>query len=214
MKKLLLAALVIAPLTAFATTPERGDNCKLNGAIAATDKGHLLSCVDGKLEYVQEIQSNQAVTTVADQNVQISVRLMEGEKLVKMQHLISQDGKASPIEISREQSYIAQATKEGDKVAITPGTVKSGLFLAFTPTIQKNGHINVAFSAKISDINSIQTFKQEDGMEVQLPQVTSSDLKGSIEVADGKEVSVPFGPSNPGNPIKTKYTLKLVVTKG
>lgn len=169
MKKLLLAVLVIAPLSTFAMA--------------------------------------------SDQQVQIDARLMEGDKLVQMVNVITKDGKPTPIEASNQKSYVAQATKEEGKVVLTSAVVTEGIFLVFTPTIKNNGQIGVAFKIKKSEIDAIKTFRQDD-MEVQLPQVTSSEFEGNIDVADGKEVSIPFGQSKLGSPVTTKYTLKLVVTKG
>lgn len=76
MKKLLIAVLAIAPLTAFAAAPDRGDACKENGSIAASANGNLLACADGKLEYVQVIQNKLVIKELAQIN-QTQMQILE-----------------------------------------------------------------------------------------------------------------------------------------
>jgi len=147
------------------------------------------------------------------QPVRINIKLMEGDKIVTMLRVITLDGQPAQVEISSEHPYVARTTTQGDVVISTTDTIKEGLFLAITPTIQKNGKIEVAFSVKKLDINSIKTVIS-GGMQIQIPDVTSSDVSGNAEVSDGEEVSLPFGESKPGIPVAAEYMLRLVATKG
>lgn len=129
------------------------------------------------------------------------------------------DGQPAPVSIGTERSYIAEAKKDGDKVVLTPGTVKDGFFMTLTPTLTQDGKITVEFVASKSEVTSFQNFKQGE-LEIQLPQVNLIELKQKFTLDNGKEISIPFGPlvepvksAEMGKLPRTQFTLKLVATK-
>lgn len=152
--------------------------------------------------------------------VTLAVQLMEGDKRLTSTTVTTLDGQSVPISIGSERSYIAEAAKEGNKVVLTPGMVKDGFFMTMTPTLTLDGKITVEFVVSKSEVTAIQSFKQGD-LEIQLPQVSTLDLKQKLAMESGNEVVIPFGPLvepmksiETGKPARTQYTLKLVATKG
>ncbi|MEW4339654.1 hypothetical protein [Chromobacterium vaccinii] len=76
MKKLLVVMLAITPLTVLAATSERGDFCKVDGSITAAANGNLLTCADGKLEYVQVVHNKLIIKELAQIN-QTQIKILE-----------------------------------------------------------------------------------------------------------------------------------------
>lgn len=208
MKKtfLLCIMMVVFTSTAFAADKE-GDSCPSTGYLTSQVGGEVLSCINGKWKLTGHVGTTQ---------VTLTVQLMEGDKLQTSTSVTTLDGQPVPISIGTERAYVAEAKKEGDKVILTPGIVKSGFFMTMTPTLAKDGKIEVEFVVSKSELTAINKFKQGD-MEIELPQVSSVDLKQKVALDSGKEITIPFGPlvepMQSGKPAHAKYTLKLVATK-
>lgn len=154
-----------------------------------------------------------ATSAYAADPVQLTVKLMEGDKLLNSTTISTIEGQSAPIDVGREIPYTANAMKEAGKVVLIPGTAKDGFFMRMTPTLKKDGQIEVEFNAHKMTVTSISDYKMGD-VTIQLPQVSSVELKGAIDLAEGKEASIPFGPikaSSQGG--ATQYTLKLVAVK-
>lgn len=208
MKKtfLLCIMMVVFTSTAFAADKE-GDSCPSTGYHTSQVGGEVLSCINGKWKLTSHVGTVQ---------ITVGVQLLEGTKGLTSFQLITLDGQPAPMNIEAERSYIAEAKKDGDKVVLTPGTVKDGFSMTMTPTLAKDGKIEVEFVANKTEITAMNKFKQGD-MEIELPQVNSIDLKQKLALDSGKEITIPFGPlvepMQSGKPAHAKYTLKLVATK-
>lgn len=197
MKKISLLSLLFAVFTSAAfATDKAGDACPQTGYITSQVGGH-----------------------VGATQVTLAIQLMDGDKLLTSTTATTLDGQPVPISIGNERSYIAETKKEGDKVVVTPGMVKDGFFMTMTPILTQDGKITVEFIANKSEVTAIQTFKQGD-LEIQLPQVSTVDLKQKLALENGKEIVIPFGPLvesmksvETGKPARAQYTLKLVATK-
>lgn len=189
--------------------------CPTTGMMASQANGELMSCGKDLKWHLPGVQQK------ADANViKLSVQLMEGEKMVTSSMVTTLEGAAAPFSVADEVTYIAEAKKEGDRVTLVPGVVRSGFFMDMTPTIATDGHIAVAFNATKSELMALSNLDQGDGMSIQLPQVSSVYLKQTVSLEAGKEMSIPFGPlmnENAGGgltvPAQPKYMLKLVATK-
>jgi len=212
MKKLSLFSLLFAVFTSIAIAADKvGDSCPQTGYLSSEVGGEVLSCVEGKWKLTGHVGTTQ---------VTLVVQLMEGDKRLTSAAVTTLDGQPAPIGIGRQLSYIAEAKKEGDKLVVTPGVVKDGFFMTMTPTLTQDGKITVEFVASKSEVTAIQNVKQDD-LEIQLPQVSTVDLKQKLALENGKEIVIPFGPLvepmksiETGKPARTQYTLKLVATKG
>ena len=182
--------------------------CTLPGYVTSQIDKKVTICEDGAVTHIGHVGATP---------IKLSVQLTNGSKSLIDVKITTLDGQPAPIGIGTDHTYIASATKDGDKVAITPGVVRDGFAMTLVPTLAKHGKIEVKFDASKSELTSINKYKQGD-MEVELPQVTSMNLKQTITLEDGKEVTIPFGPMV--NPVKTgetmhsQYTLKLTATKG
>lgn len=155
--------------------------------------------------------------------ITLSVKLMEGSDLLVSGSVVTLDGQAAPLRVGTERSYIAGATKEGGKggkVVLSPGTVFDGFFITLTPTLTGDGKIDVEFAASKSKVNAIERIQSGD-LEIQLPDVSSVELKQKVALDNGKEITLPFGTlvepqktASTGRPfLPTQYTLKIVATK-
>lgn len=209
MKNLSLSLLLALLASTAIASDKAGDPCPQTGYHTAQFGNKVLSCFEGKWESVGNVGSSQFTLTV---------QLMEGDKRLTSATVTTMDGQPTPISIGSEYSYVAEARKDGDKVILTPGVIKDGLFMMMTPTLVKGGKIAVEFAAKKSEITAIQNCKQGD-LEIQLPHVRTVDLKQKLVLENGNEVEIPFGPLlepmknvEMGNHPRTQYTVKLVAT--
>ncbi len=202
----LLFVLFVALTSTVMAADKAGDACPTTGYISQTNSGEILSCVDGKLKHTSQVGTRQ---------ITVSVQLLEGVKSLVSTVVTTLDGQPVPVNLGTERSYIAKAKKEGDKVVLTPGTVKDGFFMTLTPTLTKDGKIEVAFEVIKSEVTSFSAFKQGD-LEVQLPQVSTIELKHKVALDSSKPIEIPFGqlvmpPEGASVPMSahTQYTLKI-----
>lgn len=144
--------------------------------------------------------------------VNFSVKVMEGAKDVATYTVTTIEGVPVPIQVSRDVSFIAEARTGGIETGLTPGIIKTGLFISLNPVVAKSGKVVIALVAKKSDVMAIDNFKK-DGLEIQLPEVKSIGLEQMIVVDDGEEVSIPFGSMNTESPAGSKYSIKIGASK-
>lgn len=141
--------------------------------------------VDGKWKLTSHVGTTQ---------VTLSVQLMEGDKRLISATATTLDGQPVPIFMERTPLH----------------GCKEGFFMMATPVLtQQDGKIVVDIVASKVEVN----FNQDD-MENQLPPVSTFALKQKLTFDSGKEILIPFGPLVESAEIRTKYTLKLVATKG
>lgn len=207
MRKLSLLSLLFAVYTSIAVAADKpGDHCPTPGVMSQVG-GEVMTCV-GKWKLVGQVGTTP---------VKISVQLLDGSKILSDMNVATLDGQPTPVSIGKEHTYIASATKEGDKVTFTPGVVRDGFSMTLTPTLTLDDKIEVEVIATKAELVAINKIKQGD-MEVDLPQINTMELKQKIAVGNGKQVTIPFGPvvksEKAGEAERSQYTLKITATKG
>jgi len=211
MKKMILLSLMLAAFTSAAFAADKSvDLCAVNDCLSSQISGKPLSCIRGKEKNTGRASATQII---------LSVQLLEGDRLLTSSRLTTMDGQMAGMRVGSERSYVAETTKNGNTVVMTADKVEDGFFTAaLTPTLTKDGNIEVEFDLKKSDLTSIQRFTQGDH-ETQLPQVSAINLKQKISLVSGKEAIIPFGPlvdtgtADAGKSSRTQYTLRIVATK-
>lgn len=144
--------------------------------------------------------------------VRYSVKVTEGSKLVSNVSLTTRDGVEVPFASTREQAYLGSCTAEGEKTECKPDTVKTGLSMKFLPSVQSDGRIATHFVVAESVLDSMESVSV-NGMTIQLPQVSKSDLDQSVMLASGKTIELPFGPMVDRDDVKRpKYTMAITAT--
>jgi len=175
-----------SPGSPGAPCPSTGDSTQIFGKT-------VLSCVDGKWK----------LDGHAPASVIFTVQMLSGQKHLLDASVVTLDGRSVPVRDGHERSYISGITKDGGKVTKIPGVVDYGFAMTITPTLMKDGKIQVKFEAENSDLVSIDTIKQGD-MEVEVPKVNTISFMQVVTLENGKAVTIPFG----------QYTLKLKATRG
>lgn len=163
-----------SPGSPGAPCPSTGDSTQIFGKT-------VLSCVDGKWK----------LDGHAPASVIFTVQMLSGQKHLLDASVVTLDGRSVPVRDGHERSYISGIT------------VYYGFAMTITPTLMKDGKIQVKFEAENSDLVSIDTIKQGD-MEVEVPKVNTISFMQVVTLENGKAVTIPFG----------QYTLKLKATRG
>jgi len=163
---------------------------------------------------------NGTVTNIAHVGttpVRLTVQLTDGSKTLIDVQGSTLNGQPFPISMGADHTYIASARKEGGKVKIVSGVVHDGLSITITPTLTKDGKIEVNFVAEKAELTSMTKLKQ-GGLEVDLPQVRSIGMKQTIILDNGKDITIPFGdiikPTEPKDPVRSQYLLKMTAING
>lgn len=212
MKKTMMLAVLCALVatTAIAADNKAGDPCPVTGGIsqAGFEGADVLSCVDGKWKKVGQVGTTP---------VSISVRLMEGDKLIESREVATLDGQRVQMWVGVQHHYAAQATKdETGKAVLTAGTLETGLGIALTPILTKDGKVTMEFTFDKSELTSLQTFKQDD-LVIELPQVSAMTLNQKVVMKKGEEISIPFGELIRPKVIGAahpQYLVKMIATVG
>lgn len=212
MKIFSILSILLASFTSTAFAADKaGDSCPTTGYASTQIGGELLSCIDGKWELLGHVGTT---------NVTLAVRVMEGKTLLTSASVTTLDGQPAPIGVGNLRTYVAESRKDGDKVIVTTGTVKEGLFMTMTPTLIKKGKIKVDFVMSKVEVTAMSNVKQGD-LTVQLPQIKSIDLKQALALDDGQEFVIPFGSlvnstndtAESGKLPHPQYTLRITATK-
>lgn len=215
MKKLILLSVLFASLTTTAMAADKvGDLCPQTGFTSSTNNGEVLSCVEGKWEYIGQVGITQ---------VSLSVKILDGAKVVSDAWLTTLDGLPVPYSVELTHTYTDGVKKEGNKVIPTTGRLTTELNMMLRPVVTEDGKIILSFSLKLSELVCMYTMKQY-GIKIEKPEVSIVEMKQNIMLKIGKEVAVPFGPMT--EPMQTtgmppmvmaaahpRYTLKIVATK-
>lgn len=145
--------------------------------------------------------------------ISVEVTLMKGDKILNKVFIKTLDGVTAPVSYGNEMTYVSSASKVGDKTVLDTGTVQDGVFMTVTPTIIKDGKIEMAFFFTKSALTAMNTVKQA-GVDVQLPQINSFIIDQRLMMDSGKEVMVPIEVIVPvGQNIDDKYAVKITATK-
>lgn len=127
--------------------------------------------------------------------VKLTAKLMEGGKELISTEMHTLDGQPSPVGVGNVLPYMASAHTEGGKVVIKQETVWDGVFMSFTPSLSKDGKIDVAFDVRQSAS----------------PTGNAIESKQHITLDDGKEASIPVGKIHATS--HEQYVLKIVASK-
>lgn len=198
MKFKTLLFIVIASLASFAFAADKvGDTCPSQGSISRQVGGEVMLCTNGNWE----LSGKVGTTPVA-----IEMKLTKDGKIVQRATLNTLDGQPAPVSKSSEHTYIAKATKDGDIVKLTPGTVQAGFSALMIPRLVQDGKILLTVSASQTELLSIREMKQGD-LIVQMPDTSTFSTTSRIVLEDGKETAIPMGENN-------QYKLVVSATRG
>lgn len=151
MKKLFVSLLLLVTCTSTAFAADKvGDHCKKIGFVSQVS-GKLMSCVDGKWK------------SVGTTPITLNVQLADGSKSLTNMSVTTLNGQPAPISIGSDHTYVASAKKEGDKVTVTPGVVHEGVSMTLTPTLAKDGKIEVELVVVKDDLAAINKDKHLEG---------------------------------------------------
>lgn len=100
--------------------------------------------------------------------------------------VLNADGREHPTSSTNEHPYL-----NGDNVM---RKVTTGLFMSLTPTIRSDGTILLGLKLSDSVLVGMDAFEWQ-GISGQSPWVAEEALEGSVCLASGKRISMPFGKS-------------------
>ncbi|CAG9169915.1 hypothetical protein [Cupriavidus pinatubonensis] len=130
----------------------------------------------------------------AGRSVAYSVQIMHGNELVSKVNLVTRDGVEVPYSSTRERAYVASCTAEGGKAECKTDTVKTGIIMNLRPIVRSDGRIETQVAISEGVVNSIPTFSN-NGMTIEMPQVSEVNLRQAVMLTSGKTVELPFGPT-------------------
>ena len=107
------------------------------------------------------------------------------------------NGQTVPVNISREQAYVASVSSTvssgslggAQTESITPGVVTDGFSMNVMPRILEDNSVIIRFAVDLATINGITTFTSPNGLSsVQLPQRSVRDFLQNVKVKSGQTV--------------------------
>ncbi|MDH0341974.1 hypothetical protein [Chromobacterium haemolyticum] len=194
MKKKLAALVAVACISAaaYAEVPSILPAC-VTGAVTADNGGFLQVCNSG----------GKWVPASILKPTTINLQILSGNKTIWNSNMRALFG-GVPVSAANEQvhGYVAGATKVGEKVVLQQDVVRTGITAMLTPEMAPGGKLAIDFKVDIATLNAFQKVKQ-DGVEIDLPDVSRSSLQQAVVLKSGEEAAVSVGP----------YVIKLAATQ-
>lgn len=126
-------------------------------------------------------------------NVTYFVKVMQGTESVSSVSLVTMDGVEVPFELTTKHGYLKSCSADGKSASCEGDTVKTGLSMKFLPAVERDGRIKTHFVFAESDLDSIQSITS-NGMTIQMPQVSRTDLEQTVMMVPGEMIELPFVP--------------------
>lgn len=122
-----------------------------------------------------------------------TVRVTKGTSAIGTFSVMAINGKTAPVSVEKETTYRATTIREGGKIKIIPGTMKTGFAATLTPEIQKDGQIKTHITLRLSDLVSMKPITTADGLEIDLVDIDSKTMVQDIVLGQEKPVSFAAG---------------------
>ncbi|WOF81403.1 hypothetical protein P5704_026265 (plasmid) [Pseudomonas sp. FeN3W] len=120
--------------------------------------------------------------------------------------MYAMNGQPTPFQQLDEVGYLAaveiptrgqgQGQGQGEEevtsysVALTPGRTSQGISMMIMPRIMSDGHVMMNFAVDSSRINAIDSYGEEGGAQIQLPNRSLNKYQQMVRVASGKPLMI------------------------